>query len=288
MKILVAEDSGTVRLLLARVLQAAGHEVMTAENGARALEVYQRHQPGAVITDWQMPELDGLELVKRIRALRNPRYPWLIMLTAREFQTNYAVTMQAGVDDYLTKPVDTALLLVRIAVAQRVMELNHEVALLKRVIPLCMSCHAVRDTSEDWVELDDYFRRQTGVDFSHGFCPDCFFERSVLPELERHEAAQALAPTRRLERLSNPELFDDLVTHLGLVGLRLAASLERRGVRPENDAPLRLIGRLARVLGDSALSAVADGGLYALEAQVLRDLLSSITAQLEHRTPVPT
>lgn len=287
MKILVAEDSGTVRLLLSRVLQAAGHEVLTAENGARALELYQRHQPGAVITDWQMPELDGVELVKRIRALRNPHYPWLIMLTAREFKTNYAMTMQAGVDDYLTKPVDTELLLVRIAVAQRVMALNHEVALLKRVIPLCMSCHAVRDTSEDWVELDDYFRSQTGVDFSHGFCPDCFFERSVLPEVVRHEAAQALTPTGRLERSSNPDLWDDLVTHLGLVGLRLAASLERRGVRPEDDAPLKLVGRLARVLGDVELSAVADAGLYALQPPLLRDLLSRLTAQLQHRTPAP-
>jgi DNA-binding response OmpR family regulator len=69
------------------------------------------------------------------------------MLTAREFKTNYALTMKAGVDDYLTKPLDRDLLLVRLEVARRVVELNQEVSLLKRVIPLCMICHAVRDTS---------------------------------------------------------------------------------------------------------------------------------------------
>ena len=273
-KILVAEDSGTSRLLLARVLQAAGHEVLAVENGARALEMYVRHQPAVVITDWQMPELDGLQLVKRIRGFRSPRYTWLIMLTSREFRTNYAATMQAGVDDYLTKPLDTELLLVRIAVAQRVVQLSQEVALLKRVIPLCMGCHAVRDTTEQWMELDQYFRRQTGLDFSHGFCPDCFFEKSVLPELERLEAS----PPSRLDRSTNPELFDDVVTYLGVVGDRLVASVERRGVRFEDGEQLKLVGRLAAALGDRYLVAFAAAGLDTFLPQLLRDLLSRVSA----------
>ncbi len=258
MKILVAEDSGPSRVLLAHVLKAAGHEVVAEVNGERAFEVYQRWQPAVLITDWQMPELDGLELVQRIRALRGNRYTWVIMLTAKEFKTNYAMTMAAGVDDYLTKPLDIELLMVRITVAQRVVELNNEVSLLKRVIPVCMSCRAVRDTSEHWMELDAYFRCQPGTDVSHGLCPDCFFGRSVLPELERHEASCAAngGPVA-IDRQAHPDLHSDLVNHLKLVGDRLVVLLQGKGLRAADDSQLKLLGRLAAALGDERLISLA-------------------------------
>ena len=272
MKILVAEDSGPSRVLLAHVLTAAGHEVIAEVNGERALEVYQRWQPTVVITDWQMPELDGLELVQRIRALRGDRYTWIIMLTAREFKTNYAMTMAAGVDDYLTKPLDIELLMVRIQVARRVVELSNEVSLLKRILPVCMSCRSVRDTSEHWMELDQYFRRQTGIDFSHSLCPDCFFERSVLPELERHEAscaANAGVPVA-IDRQAHPDLHSDLLSHLKRVGDRLVVLLQGKRLRAADESQLKLLGRLAAALGAERLGALAASDPHQLLPAVLR------------------
>lgn len=289
MKILVAEDSGASRLLLSHVLKSAGHEVIAEVNGERALEVYQRWQPAVVITDWQMPELDGLQLVQRIRALRSQRYTWIIMLTAREFKTNYALTMGAGVDDYLTKPLDVELLMVRIQVARRVVELSNEVSLLKRVIPVCMSCRSVRDTSEHWMELDQYFRCQTGIDFSHGLCPDCFFERSVLPELERYEASRPVSAgvPAPVDRQAHPELYSDLVNHLKVVGDRLVIMLRSKGLKAGTELQLKLLGRLAVALGDGLLASLASSGPGQLHAAVLRDELDRARLALHPNSAAP-
>jgi CheY-like chemotaxis protein len=276
MKILIADDSRTSRALLCQALEPTGHEILAVENGARALAVYESYQPAVLITDWQMPELDGLELVHELRAMRAARYTWVIMLTASDFKSNYAKTIQAGVDDYLTKPLDRDLLLTRIEVARRVVELHHELSLLKRVIPLCMSCHSVRDTSADWVELDQYLRRQTGVDFSHGLCPDCYFTRSVLPELVRHEGAGPAAPLEG-------ELSGDLLSYACVVGERLADGLERRGPGPHHREQLALLGRLAAALRDDALSSLARVRVADLQPAALRLEVSRLNTLAERR-----
>lgn len=296
MKILVAEDENISRLILARTLKAAGHEVIAVGDGARALNAYTTQAPAVVITDWLMPELDGLELVKRIRAMKRQRYPWLVMLTARDFKANYAATMTAGVDDYLTKPLDPELLLVRIEVARRVLELHGEVSLLQRFIPLCMSCRAVRDTSEHWLELDEYFRRQTGVDFSHGYCPDCYFRKSVLPELERFEAAKgpvatdgapgldlaAYARVSRFDRDESPGLLHDLTAHLTLLGERLTGlERDRCSSAPGGAAQLALLARVAAALGAWHLHHLAASAADEVDATALRAELGRVSAALE-------
>jgi len=124
MKILIAEDDDISRLLLSAVLTKLGHEVHQAPNGAEAWEAWQNNQFLLVISDWMMPDLDGLEFCRRIRAERRIDYTYIILLTARMGRTNYLEAMTAGADDFITKPFEKDKLSARVRVAERILALQ--------------------------------------------------------------------------------------------------------------------------------------------------------------------
>jgi len=182
MKILVAEDDLVSAKLLELTLRQWGHEVTVAADGAKALAEYIRSAYDVVITDWMMPELDGLELARSIRDMRHREYPWVILLTTKTFKDNYSRAMEAGVDDFLTKPLDRELLRVRLTVAARVQRARKQVADLSRLLPICMHCKAVKATPEEgWRRVEEFLSKHSDV--SHGFCPDCYWDKSVEPDL---------------------------------------------------------------------------------------------------------
>jgi phosphoserine phosphatase RsbU/P len=128
MKVLIAEDEAVSRRLLQNYLQRWGHEVVAAQNGAEAWSLFQAGEFPIVISDWMMPEMDGLELIRRIRACRHPGYVYAILLTSRSHKEDLVEGMESGADDFLTKPFDRDELRVRLRAGQRVIEL--ETALL--------------------------------------------------------------------------------------------------------------------------------------------------------------
>ena len=107
MKILVADDEPAIGLIVTRLLQQVGHEVVTAEDGQAAWELFQREPFQMVITDLVMPGLDGLDLIRNIRSVSRGAYTYILILTVLT-DPKYVITAhQAGADDYLTKPIDT-------------------------------------------------------------------------------------------------------------------------------------------------------------------------------------
>lgn len=183
MRILVAEDDLISRTLLTRMATGLGHEVRAVDNGRRAWSEVQAFKPHVLITDWMMPEMDGLELTCRVRGRKSGTYCWVIMLTAREFRENYVMSMRAGVDDYLQKPLDKDLLMVRLDVASRVLHMTNRLEELEACLPMCMHCRSVKDEAQQWQRLERYVADHAQLQFSHGFCPDCFFAKVVMPEL---------------------------------------------------------------------------------------------------------
>jgi DNA-binding response OmpR family regulator len=106
MRILIAEDDGTSRTVLAGVLKKFGYDVVETTNGAAAwMALHQPDAPSLVILDWMMPEMDGVEVVRRVRAKPTDRAPYLILLTTRGAKTDFAAGREAGADDYVTKPL---------------------------------------------------------------------------------------------------------------------------------------------------------------------------------------
>jgi two-component system chemotaxis response regulator CheY len=126
MRILVAEDDPVSRKILIKTVEAWGHQILAAENGLEAWQLFQQENPKFVIADWLMPELDGVELCKKIRASETSGYIYFILLTGKGQQKDIVEGLQAGADDYLTKPFDIDELRVRIRVGERILNLEKE------------------------------------------------------------------------------------------------------------------------------------------------------------------
>jgi two-component system, cell cycle response regulator len=124
MKILIADDSPTPRLMLQRELEGLGHECIVAHDGAAAWEAFQGSGVDVVISDWMMPGLDGDELCRRVRADPDAPYAYFILHTSLEDLKHVVQGMQAGADDYLTKPFQRDQLATRLIAADRITALH--------------------------------------------------------------------------------------------------------------------------------------------------------------------
>ena len=116
---LIADDDDMMRLLIATITEESGYEVEAAENGTRAWEAYQRDRPTLLILDWQMPGMDGLEVCRRVRAADPSRTTFVLMITARDTDSDLTRILDGGVDDYLSKPISADALRARLKIAER-------------------------------------------------------------------------------------------------------------------------------------------------------------------------
>ena len=109
---LVVEDDGPIRTLIAEVIRLQGHEVLEAANGARAIELATSGQPDLVLVDWVLPDISGTEVIVELR--RQGIIGPVVMLTARSAKMDEVVGLEVGADDYITKPFDSRILAARI------------------------------------------------------------------------------------------------------------------------------------------------------------------------------
>ncbi len=121
MKVLVVEDDPVSALVLGKTLGRMGYEPATAANGTEALDWYHRQRFSVVVSDWMMPRMDGLELCRMVRDEPADGYTYFILLTAKTERSDRLEALRAGVDDFLTKPLDPSELAARMNVAQRIL-----------------------------------------------------------------------------------------------------------------------------------------------------------------------
>ncbi len=134
MRALVAEDEPLSRHLLQTYLKGWGHEVTAAADGAEAWRLFEGGAFALVLTDWVMPEVDGLELIRRIRAAPDGGYVYVILLTAKAQKADVVQGMEAGANDFVTKPFDREELRVRVAAGERILQLEHALAEQNRAL----------------------------------------------------------------------------------------------------------------------------------------------------------
>ena len=196
MKILAVEDDAVARAVLRQALRRLGHESVEAADGEAAWARLQEHESvRVVVSDWMMPKCDGLDLCRRIRGRVGTEYLYFILLTSRDAtQENQTESADAGVDDFLTKPLDLTELWTRLRVAERILRYTTQVRQLEEMLPICSYCKKIRDDQNYWQQLEGYISDRTGSDFSHSVCPDCY-KRVVIPELEKLKTTTA-TPTR--------------------------------------------------------------------------------------------
>jgi phosphoserine phosphatase RsbU/P len=183
MVILLAEDDQVTRTTLAAILSAQGHDITEADDGIQAWGAWQLSAPRVVVADWLMPEMDGLDLCRKIRATLGRPYTYFILLTARQGRESYLEAMDAGVDDFITKPAGAPELGARLRVAERILGLREELLTLEGLLAVCSYCKRMRSADGNtWSSLEGYIEQHSKAEFSHGVCPDCY-EKHLRPQL---------------------------------------------------------------------------------------------------------
>jgi diguanylate cyclase (GGDEF)-like protein len=127
-RILIAEDDTASRLVLEAALAGLGHEVVAATDGEQAWQLFQSEKVEAIISDREMPGLNGIDLCRRIRGSDGGKYIYFIFLTSVNDKVGAAEAIRAGADDYLMKPLNWHELEARLMVASRITELYRELA----------------------------------------------------------------------------------------------------------------------------------------------------------------
>jgi two-component system, cell cycle response regulator len=166
--ILIAEDDFTSRTMVAAVLRKDGHEVLEVKNGAEAWQVLQQADaPKLAIIDWMMPEMDGLDLVRRVRSLPTDQPPYLIMLTSKGEKADIIAGLDAGANDYLGKPFDAGELRARVKVGFRMVEM--QTALVEsRAALTYQASHDPLTGIYNRRAILDHLRRQLALADRHG------------------------------------------------------------------------------------------------------------------------
>ncbi|MEY2562252.1 MAG: hypothetical protein QOH88_445 [Verrucomicrobiota bacterium] len=174
-RILIVEDDPVSARILEATLSKFGYEPVLARDGGEAWDKFDQEPARLIVSDWMMPKLDGLGLCEKVRAREQTPYTYFILLTAnRTSAANYKLASAAGIDDFLTKPLDREAIRMRLAVAERILKYTAEIRKLKELIPICIYCRKVRDEHDCWDQVENYIQKETGTRFSHGACPECF------------------------------------------------------------------------------------------------------------------
>lgn len=197
MTVLVADDHEINRKLLHSIFSKAGYDVLQATNGTEALEILKNATgPMVGLIDWEMPEMEGIEVCRRARSLKLAPLLFLIVVTVRDSKQDVVAGLEAGANDYVTKPFDQTELLARVkigaqmvelqqALTQHVRELEEALTRVKQLsglLPICSYCKKIRDDKNYWERVDAYVSKHSEAQFSHSICPQCY-EDIVKPEM---------------------------------------------------------------------------------------------------------
>lgn len=195
MSILVVDDTREAREILGVLLESAGYrDILFAESAAAAFERLGIGGSGAapvdvdvILMDVRMPDLDGVEACRRIKAAERYCDTPIIMVTAMAAVGFLEAAFAAGASDYLTKPINQVELLARMRSAlklkremdrrkareQELEQALREVKVLQGLLPICAHCKKIRNDQNQWQPVESYIKAHSAVDFSHGICPEC-------------------------------------------------------------------------------------------------------------------
>lgn len=144
MKILIAEDDNISRRILKTILKRWGYGVVSVCDGREAwTRLQEKDAPRLVILDWMMPEMDGIEICRRVRRINNVEPMYIILLTARDDKKDIIKGLEAGADDYIAKPFDKDELRARVNVGRRVVELQSALIEKEKLQVICEMAGAV-------------------------------------------------------------------------------------------------------------------------------------------------
>ena len=217
MRVLFADDDAIARTLTAAVLADLGHDVTVADNGERAWEEFQRAPSPLVVLDINMPGLDGLEVCRRIRTHEAARETFVLILTARDGRDDLANVLEAGADDYVTKPCSPENLRARLEIAKR--RIAQDVARRAAEAELARS-RWLAGIGETTIALEHEINNPLSALLGHAelLIMDRNLSDDQLEQLGiiQEQAARIAQVVRRLAKLKNPQSVEYLAGSLML------------------------------------------------------------------------
>ncbi len=197
MTVLIADDLEINRKLLRALLISGKYDVVEATNGTEALKILQETTlPMVGLIDWEMPEMEGIEVCRQARANPGGAPLFLILVTVRDSKQDVVAGLKAGANDYMTKPFDKTELLARVGIGAQMVQLQRtltehvqelqealiSVKQLSGLLPICSYCKKIRDDQNYWQQVEAYVGKHTEARFSHSICPQCY-EDIIKPEM---------------------------------------------------------------------------------------------------------
>jgi CheY-like chemotaxis protein len=197
MRVLVADDDLTYCRMLESLLRKWGHEPVVTGDGEQAWQILRAPQaPQLAILDWMMPGKDGVDICRQVRQASPSKPTYIILLTSKERKEDIVSGLDAGADDYMTKPFEREELRARIQAGERILKLQTELAgrvkelqealdqikTLEGIVPICMYCKKIRNDQNFWQQVETYISQHSKAEFTHGLCPEClekYFKRPL-------------------------------------------------------------------------------------------------------------
>lgn len=201
-RILVTDDSLVARTACSNQLKEAGYEVLFAQNGLEAVETMSKEAVDLVLMDVVMPEMNGVEATRKIKAMESAKDIPVIMVTSMGDMQTLQSAFEAGAVDYVTKPIEPIELMARIRSALRLKaemdarkkreeELTRknrelesalsEIKTLRGFIPICAWCKKIRNIEGYWEQMEHYIEQHSQATFSHSICKECAAEQIKKP-----------------------------------------------------------------------------------------------------------
>lgn len=216
--ILIVDDRPENLLSLMAMLEDPEINIISASSGNEALTLLLKHDFALVLLDVQMPEMNGFETAELMRASKKTRDIPIIFITAiSKDQEHIFKGYESGAVDYICKPIQEPMVLrskvqvfcqlhnqkrliekqmEELADKNRVLKKQlAEIKTLRGILPICAVCKKIRDDQGYWNQLESYLHNHSGIDFSHGYCPEC--------------AEAALAEVRKMNQPKDKQPLDD-------------------------------------------------------------------------------
>lgn len=184
MKVLLIENDPISRLYMEASLATLGLVSEIAENGDEARRILVATPSiRLIVCDWMMPDQTGLDLCRWVRSRKLEYVYFIIYMPEDASEQNQDKAIEAGVDDFLQKPVNLRDLRIRLHVARRILDSAAHIRELQSLVPICSYCKSVREDKDYWQRIEQYVSARTGSEFTHSVCPDCY-KKHIVPELE--------------------------------------------------------------------------------------------------------
>jgi DNA-binding response OmpR family regulator len=192
--VLIVEDDPYFTRILQKRLSAEGYQVFSAADGRAGMKAIVQHEPDLVLSDWMMPEVDGLELCQSVKTGLREAAPYFILLTAKGEVNDKLLALETGADDYLVKPCDQIELLARVRAGIRIVSLTQTLrrnlaearrgaasaaaaagagASLAGPIRVCRSCHRMAGPDDRWMEPEVFLRTNLQTPIESASCGEC-------------------------------------------------------------------------------------------------------------------